>query len=128
MKIRWDIAGTERQRSLLLQLSRVETKITRIWADVQRDGSPGEYRWRPVRKFHNSILRTTLQSLADPAAGVPCSNAANIGECKTWTQSAILVLFIDCKAVATRRIPAIYKPRSNPYLSTNPNPNPTSIL
>jgi len=22
-----------------------------------------------------------------PAAGVPCSNAANIGECKTWTQS-----------------------------------------
>jgi len=20
-----------------------------------------------------------------PAAGVPCSNAANIGECKTWT-------------------------------------------
>jgi len=22
-----------------------------------------------------------------PAAGVPCSNAAYIGECKTWTQS-----------------------------------------
>jgi len=22
-----------------------------------------------------------------PAAGVPCSNAANIGECKTWMQS-----------------------------------------
>jgi len=24
-----------------------------------------------------------------PAAGVPCSNAANIGERKTWTQSEI---------------------------------------
>jgi len=22
-----------------------------------------------------------------PAAGVPCSNTANIGECNTWTQS-----------------------------------------
>jgi len=23
-----------------------------------------------------------------PSAGLPCSNAANIGECKNWTQSA----------------------------------------
>jgi len=27
-----------------------------------------------------------------PAARVPCSNAANIGERKTWTQSGILQL------------------------------------
>jgi len=50
-------------------------------------GRPAEYRWRPVRKFGNSIPCTTPQSLADPAAGVPCINAANIGEGKTWTQS-----------------------------------------
>ena len=57
-----------------------------MWADAQRDGRPAEYRWRPVRKFRNSIPCTMPQSLADPADGVPCNNAANIGECKTWTQ------------------------------------------
>ena len=40
---------------------------------------------------------------------------------------------LDCKAVATCRIPDTYKPKPNPYLNTNPNPNPnptnpTSIL
>jgi len=33
---------------------------------------------------------------------------------------------LDCKAVATRRIPDTYKPKPNPYLNTNPNPNPNS--
>jgi len=33
---------------------------------------------------------------------------------------------LDCKAVATCRIPDTYKPKPNPYLNTNPNP--TSIL
>jgi len=54
-------------------------RITRMWGDVQRDSRPAEYRWRPLRKFRNSISCTTS------AAGVPCSNAANIGERKTWT-------------------------------------------
>jgi len=54
-----------------------------MWADAQRDGRPAEYRWRPRRKFRNSIPCTTPQSLAAPGAGVPCSNAANIGERKT---------------------------------------------
>jgi len=55
-----------------------------------RDGRPAEYRWRPLRRCCNSIPCTTPQSLAaDPAAGVPCSNAANIGERKTWTQSEV---------------------------------------
>jgi len=62
-------------------------KETRMWVDAQRDGRPAEYRWRCVRKFRNSIPCTTPQTLADPAAGVPCNNAANIGEGKTWTQS-----------------------------------------
>jgi len=25
-----------------------------MWTDAQRDGSPAEYRWRPLRKFRNS--------------------------------------------------------------------------
>jgi len=59
-----------------------------MWTDAQRDGRPAEYRWRPLQKFRefrNSIPCTTPQSLADAAVGVPCSNAANIGERKTWT-------------------------------------------
>ena len=59
--------------------------ISRMWADAQRDGRPAEYRWRRLRKFHNSIPCTMPQTLAEPAAGAPCSNAANIGERKTWT-------------------------------------------
>jgi len=47
-------------------------------ANAQRDGRPAKHRSRPLRKFRNSIPCTTLQSLADPAAGLPCSNAANI--------------------------------------------------
>jgi len=40
---------------------------------------------------------------------------------------------LDCKAVATRQIPDMYKPKPNPYLNANPNANPnptkpTSIL
>jgi len=58
-----------------------------MWADDQRDGRPAEYKWRPLRKLRNSISYNTPQSLADAAAGVPCSNDANIGERKTWTQS-----------------------------------------
>jgi len=58
-----------------------------MWADVQRDGHPAEYRRRPVRNFRNSIPCTTPQSLADPTAGVLCINAANIGERKTSMQS-----------------------------------------
>jgi len=27
----------------------------RMWADALPDGSPAEYRWRPLRKFRNSI-------------------------------------------------------------------------
>ena len=60
-----------------------------MWADAQRDGRPAKYRWRPLRKFRNSIPCTTPQSLADPAAGVLYSNDANIGERKTWTQSEV---------------------------------------
>ena len=58
-----------------------------MWADAQLDGRPAEYRGRRLRKFRNSIPYITPQSLADTAAAVPCSNAANIGEGKTWTQS-----------------------------------------
>ena len=58
-----------------------------MWADAQRDGRPAEYRWRPLQKFCNSIPCTMLQTLADASARVPYSNAANIGERKSWTQS-----------------------------------------
>ena len=52
---------------------------------AQRDGRPGEYRWRPLRKFRNSIACTRRKAWLTPAGEVPCSNAANIGERKSWT-------------------------------------------
>jgi len=55
-----------------------------MWADAQHDGRAAEYRWHSLQKFCNSI-----PCMADPAVRVPCSNAANIGDCKTWTQSEI---------------------------------------
>ena len=36
-----------------------------MWADAQRDGRPAEYRWRPLRKFCNSIPCMTPQTFAD---------------------------------------------------------------
>jgi len=50
----------------------------RMWANAQHDGRPAEYRWRPLL---NAAVWLT------PTTRVPCSNAANIGERKTWTQS-----------------------------------------
>jgi len=60
-----------------------------MWADAQRDGRPAEFGWHPLRKFRNSIPCTMPQSLADPAAGVPCIGAANIGERNTSTHSEV---------------------------------------
>jgi len=58
-----------------------------MWVDAQRDGRLSEYRWRCLRKFRNSILVPRRKVWLTPAAGVPCSNAANTGERKTWTSS-----------------------------------------
>jgi len=63
-------------------------KITRMWADTQRDGRPAEYRWHPLQKIGNSIIPFLVprrKVWLTPAAGVPCSNAANVPERKTWT-------------------------------------------
>ena len=45
--------------------------LTRMWADAQRDGCPGEYRWRRLRKFHNFIPCSMPQISADAR----CSSA-----------------------------------------------------
>jgi len=44
-----------------------------MWADAKRDGRRAEIRWR-------HLLNAAELSLADPTAGVPCNNAANIGD------------------------------------------------
>jgi len=57
-----------------------------MWADAQRDGRPAKYRWRRLRKCRKiPFLVPRRKVWLTPAAGVPCSNAANIGERKTWT-------------------------------------------
>jgi len=57
----------------------VTSLSTRTWANAQCDGRPAEYRWRPPDECGKVWLM--------PTAPVTCSNADNIAECKTWTQS-----------------------------------------
>jgi len=59
-------------------LNSTKTKLIRMWANAKRDGRPAEYRRRPVL---NAAVWLT------PTTRVPCSNAGNMGERKTWTQS-----------------------------------------
>jgi len=57
-------------------------------ADAQRDGRPAEYMYEScVIPF----LVARCQVWLTAAAGVSCSNADNIGERKTWTQSKFCV-------------------------------------
>jgi len=64
----------------MLSVIIVSSFLTRMWADAQGDGRPAEY-----RKFRNSIPCSLpcRKVWLTPTAGVPYSNAANIGERKT---------------------------------------------
>ena len=68
-------------------------KNTRMWANAQRDGRPAEYRGR-------SLLNAAVW--LTPTARVPCSNAANIGESKTWV-ARDKHLITRCRAVTLPR-------------------------
>jgi len=59
------------QMQFLLELI---TFLTRMWANVQRDGRPAEYRWRPLFNAAKFGWHPLLQCRA-----LACSNAA-----KTW--------------------------------------------
>jgi len=55
-----------------------------MWADANvMAAMPNTSGANKEQKFHNSLPCPMLQSLANAY----CSNAANIGEHKTWTQS-----------------------------------------
>jgi len=44
-----------------------------------------EYSWSPLESSVIPFLARRRKVWPTPAAGLPCSNAANIGERKTWT-------------------------------------------
>jgi len=71
--------------------------------DAQRDGRPAEYMWRP------------LLNTANLADGVKCSNAANIGERKTWTQGEFYTWQNSVRGQEPPKIYIMYQPqiRSN---------------
>jgi len=54
-----------------------------MWSDAQQDDHPAKYRWRPLL---NAAVWLTC------SARVPCSNAANIGECKDLDAKCLLHL------------------------------------
>jgi len=87
-----------------------------MWADVQRDVRLAEYTWRPLRKFRNSIPCTKPQRLADPAAGVSCSNAANMKERKTQTQSEFCTWQNSLRDKSAQNVFMVYQPRRRPKI------------
>jgi len=61
-----------------------------MWVDAQRDGRPAEYTDGAL--CESSVIQFIVprrKLWLTPAAGLPCSNAANklTGERKTWTYS-----------------------------------------
>jgi len=62
-----------------------------MWADAQRDGPPAQYRWRPLQSSVIPFLVPRRKVWLRPDVGVPCSDAANIGERRTWTQSELRI-------------------------------------
>ena len=53
-------------------------------ANAQRDGRSDEYRWALCESSVIKFLVLRRKVWLTPAAGLPCSNAANIAEGKTW--------------------------------------------
>jgi len=51
-----------------------------------------------------------------PAAGVPCSNAANIGEGKTWTQSEFCTWQNSVRGKNPRNVHIMYQPMRWPNI------------
>jgi len=81
-----------------------------MWADAQRDGRPVEYRWRSLRKLRTLIpfLVSRRKVWLTPAAGVPCSNAEDIGEGKTWTQSEFCTWHNSVRGQEVPRAPKVH--------------------
>jgi len=98
-----------------------ERKIeeTKMWADAQRDGRPALYEGSLI-----PFLVPRRKVWFTPTARVPCSNAANIGERKTWTQSE----FCGCKVNFARgKIPLGARAPENVYIMYQPKIRPTIV-
>ena len=60
-------------------------QLTRMWANAQRHGRQPNIGGALCESSVISFLVPRRKLWLTSAAGVPCSNAANIGERKTWT-------------------------------------------
>jgi len=78
-----------------------------MWADAQRDGRPAEYIWRTLL---NAAVWLT------PTARVPCSNAANVGKRKTWTQSELCSWQNSVRDKSPENVYKVYQPRRCPNI------------
>jgi len=80
-------------------------KLTRIWANDQRDGRPIEYRWCPV--LNAAVwLSPTAQFLLEC-----CAVMLPIGQCKTWRTQWILQLAkFHNGATVAKNVYIVYSP------------------
>ena len=73
----------------------------RMRADSQRDDRPAEYRWRPLRKFRNSIPCTTPQSLNRFRA------FARVNQCVLLKENKIWIMMNNCVTYRLSRTPLV---------------------
>jgi len=78
-----------------------------MWADAQHDGRPDEYRWRPLLNAAVWLMLT---------ARVPSTNAANIRELKTWTQTELCTWQNSVRRQQPRKRIYNYQPRRRPNI------------
>jgi len=78
-----------------------------MWADAQRDGRPAEY-GALCETSVIPVLVPRCKVWLTPAGRVPCSNTANIGQRKTWTQSKFCTWQSQSSLRAERPLKCIY--------------------
>ena len=78
-----------------------------MWADAQRDGRPGEYRWRGAlcESFLIPFLVPRRKVWLTSAAGVPCNNAANtrLGRQGARAPENVAIYSVPVQETAKRR-------------------------
>jgi len=86
-----------------------------MWVDAQRDGRPGG---TLCKSSVIPFLVPRCKVWLTPAAGVPCSNVANIGECKTWTRSTFSTWQYSCLSGGSNppKMHIVYQPSRWPNI------------
>jgi len=80
---------------------------TRMWTDAQRDCHPAGY---------VALSAQCRKVWLTPTTWVPCSNAANIAECRTWMQREFCTLQNSIRGQTPENVYIVYQPTRRPSI------------